>query len=79
MLIRFFMRFENIAIIFSLLLIFMVACSSMKQIDTANSCILFDNKKSWYKSTKKSYDRWGVPIALQLSIIKQILFLVQFL
>ena len=71
MLIRFFMRFENITIIFSLIFIFMVACTSMKQINTTNSCILFDSKKSWYKSTKKSFDKWGVPIALQLAIINQ--------
>ena len=49
----------------------MVACTSMKQINTTDSCILFDSKKSWYKSTKKSYDRWGSPIALQLAIINQ--------
>ena len=65
------MRFENIAIIFSLILIFTVACTSLKQIDTANSCILFDSKKGWYKSTKKSFDKWGAPIALQLAIINQ--------
>ena len=65
------MRFENIAIIFSLILIFTVSCTSLKQIDTANSCILFDSKKSWYKSTKNSYDKWGTPIALQLAIINQ--------
>ena len=65
------MRFENIAIIFSLILIFTVACTSLKQIDTANSCILFDSKKGWYKSTKKSFDKWEAPIALQLAIINQ--------
>ena len=65
------MRFENIAIIFSLILIFTVACTSLKQIDTTNSCILFDSKKGWYKSTKKSFDKWGAPIALQLAIINQ--------
>ena len=65
------MRFENIAIIFSLILIFTVSCTSLKQIDTANSCILFDSKKGWYKSTKKSFDKWGAPIALQLAIINQ--------
>jgi len=65
------MRFENIAIIFSLIFIFVVACTSMKQINTADSCVLFESKKSWYKSTKKSYDTWGTPIALQLAIINQ--------
>ena len=65
------MRFDNIAIVFSLIFIFMVACTSMKQINTADSCILFDIKKGWYKSTKKSFDTWGTPIALQLAIINQ--------
>ena len=40
------MRFENIAIIFSLILIFTVSCTYLKQIDTANSCILIDSKKA---------------------------------
>ena len=38
---------------------------------TTDSCILFKEKKNWYKSTKKSYDKWKVPISLQLAIIKQ--------
>ena len=36
-----------------------------------DSCIIFDQKKNWYKSTKKSYDNWNTPIALQLAIINQ--------
>jgi hypothetical protein len=38
---------------------------------TADSCILFKEKKNWYKATKESYDKWQVPISLQLAIIKQ--------
>ena len=38
---------------------------------TADSCILFKEKKNWYKATKKSFDKWGVPISLQLAIINQ--------
>ena len=38
---------------------------------TADSCILFKEKKNWYKATKKSYDKWNVPISLQLAIVKQ--------
>jgi len=49
----------------------MVACTSLKPVDTTNSCILFEQKRHWYKATKKSYDKWNVPIALQLSIINQ--------
>jgi hypothetical protein len=55
----------------SILFIFVIACTSNQQINTANSCIIFDEKKNWYKATKKSYDKWGTSIALQLSIINQ--------
>ena len=65
------MRLENLFILFSIFLIFVIACSSLEPINTVNSCILFDEKKNWYKATKKSYDKWKVPIALQLAIINQ--------
>ena len=71
MLIRFFMQLENLLIALSIILIFVFACTSMKLTNTADSCILFDEKKNWYKATKKSYDRWNAPIALQLAIINQ--------
>ena len=32
---------------------------------------MFKKNKSWYKATKKSYDKWGVPISIQLAIINQ--------
>jgi hypothetical protein len=65
------MRLENILIIISLMLIFTVACTSTNKINTADSCIIFKEKKNWYKSTKESYDNWSVPISLQLAIINQ--------
>ena len=71
MLIRFFMQLENLLIALSIILIFVVACTSVKLTNTADSCILFNEKKNWYKATKKSYDKWNTPIALQLAIINQ--------
>ena len=65
------MRFENFFILISILFIFAIACTSVKNINTADSCILFEGKKNWYKSTKKSLDKWGVPISFQLAIINQ--------
>ena len=65
------MKLENILIIFSLTLIFVVACSSSNNINSADSCIIFDDKRNWYKATKKSYENWGVPISFQLAIINQ--------
>ena len=65
------MRIDNILILLSLILLFIVACSSIQPNNTEDSCILFNDKKNWYKSTKKSYEKWSVPIALQLAIINQ--------
>ena len=71
MILRYLMRLDNFLILTSILFIFVVACTSVDNFDTADSCILFKEKKNWYKSTKKSYDKWGVPISLQLAIINQ--------
>ena len=71
MILRLLMRLENILIIFSLTLIFVVACSSSNNINSADSCIMFEDKRNWYKATKKSYENWGVPISFQLAIINQ--------
>ena len=65
------MHFERLLILFSLLFIFLVSCSSNNITNTANSCVIFEGKRNWYKATKKSYDKWNAPIALQLAIINQ--------
>ena len=65
------MQLEKLLIVLSIILIFVAACTSMNLTNTADSCVLFDEKKNWYKATKKSYDKWKAPIALQLAIINQ--------
>lgn len=65
------MKLDNLFILISILFIFTFACTSIDKLNTEDSCILFKEKKNWYKSTKKSYDKWGAPISLQLAIINQ--------
>ena len=65
------MSLDRLLKLVSILFIFVIACTSNQQINTANSCIIFDEKRNWYKATKKSYDKWDTPIALQLAIINQ--------
>ena len=65
------MNYENILKLSCIIFIFFVACTNNQQINTANSCIIFEQKKNWYKSTKNSFDKWGTPIELQLAIINQ--------
>ncbi len=72
------MRSDNYFKIICILMLFLYACSSNQLISTADSCIIFDQKKNWYKATKKSYDKWKTPIAFQLAVIKQESSFIQF-
>ena len=55
---------------FSILLItFITGCSSIPQ-NTSNSCSIFNERYLWYKHAKKTEQKWGTPIYIQLAIIK---------
>ena len=48
---------------------FLVGCSSIPS-NTANSCSIFSERYLWYKYAKKTEQKWGTPVYLQLAIIK---------
>ena len=48
---------------------FLVGCSSIPS-NTANSCSIFSERYLWYKYAKKTEQKWGTPIYIQLAIIK---------
>ncbi|MDC1365600.1 lytic transglycosylase [Pelagibacteraceae bacterium] len=52
-----------------LLIIFITSCSSIPQ-NTSNSCSIFNERYLWYKHAKKTEQKWGTPIYIQLAIIK---------
>ena len=56
----------------SFLLIFLFLISSCSSIpsNTSDSCSIFNERYLWYKHAKKSEQKWGTPIYLQLAIIK---------
>lgn len=61
---------RHIAIL--VLLVFtLTACASSPPRNVANSCAIFEERKSWYKAAKASEQRWGVPIAVNLAFIYQ--------
>lgn len=52
------------------ILVFTLAgCSHKPPKNMNSSCKIFYDKSGWYKPMRKSYRKWGVPIAIQLSII----------
>ena len=71
MIISFYMKFMNLLILFSFFLYFLISCASIDTIQTLDSCLLFKEKKQWYKATKKSFDEWDTPIEFQLAVIRQ--------
>ena len=53
-----------------ILLFFVTACSSIPK-NTQNSCAIFEERYLWYKHSKSAYEKWGVPIHIQLAFVKK--------
>jgi len=53
----------------TILLLLITACSSIPN-NTSNSCSIFNEKYLWFKHAKKTEEKWGTPIYVQLAIIK---------
>ena len=56
---------------FILIVIFFLlsSCSSIPK-NTADGCSIFSERYLWYKHAKKTEEKWGTPIYIQLAIIK---------
>ena len=52
-----------------LIFLFISACSSIPK-NTSDSCSIFNERYLWYKYAKKTQEKWGTPIYIQLAIIK---------
>ena len=50
-------------------ILFLNACSSIPK-NTADGCSIFSERYLWYKHAKKTEQKWGTPIYIQLAIIK---------
>ena len=64
------MKKQNLKLV-NILLFFLIlsSCSSIPK-NTSDSCSIFNERYFWYKYTKKTEQKWGTPIYLQLAIIK---------
>jgi len=48
---------------------FLISCSSIPK-NTSDGCSIFSERYLWYKHSKKTEQKWGTPIYIQLAIIK---------
>ena len=52
------------------ILLILSSCSSTLS-NTKDSCSIFSERYLWYKHTKRTEKKWGVPIYIQLAFIKK--------
>ena len=58
-----------ILILISFFILF--SCASKPPAKQENICSIFQQKSSWYRLANKSYEKWGAPIHVQMSILRQ--------
>ena len=54
-----------------LAIVLLWSCSTSPPRNITDSCEIFEDKGGWYKDAQRAYERWGVPIHVQLAIIYQ--------
>jgi hypothetical protein len=65
-------KYQKVAILFlSFFIILLAGCSSAPPRHTGDACSIFREKDDWYQASQEAYERWGVPVHVQLAIIHQ--------
>jgi hypothetical protein len=62
------MKFISLALV---LIIFTFSCASKPPQQQENICTIFKEKTSWYRLANRSEEKWGAPIYVQMSIVRQ--------
>ena len=63
------MKKQNLILSSLFFILFISACSSIPK-NTADGCSIFSERYLWYKHAKKTEQKWGTPIYIQLAFIK---------
>jgi len=54
-----------------ILLLSLTACTALPPKNSDNICSTFREKEDWYDDAKNSFEKWGVPIHVQMAIMHQ--------
>jgi hypothetical protein len=49
----------------------LAACTAVPPKNSDNLCATFREKEEWYADAKQSFEKWGVPIPVQMAIMHQ--------
>lgn len=53
------------------LLLALTGCATTPPSKPGDACAIFEEKRGWYRAAKKSQQRWGTPIHVQMAIMHQ--------
>lgn len=54
-----------------LCMLLLTACASAPPQNASNICSIFEDRRSWYKAARKSEQRWGVPMEVNMAFLYQ--------
>ncbi|MCB1670030.1 MAG: hypothetical protein R3F41_19435 [Gammaproteobacteria bacterium] len=49
----------------------LTGCVASQPDNIANVCSIFENRRGWYKAARRSEERWGIPVAVNMAFIYQ--------
>ena len=61
----------QVLVVFIASLFLIGSCATRPPRNVDNLCSVFKEKKSWYDAARKSEQRWGTPVHVQMAIIRQ--------
>jgi hypothetical protein len=53
------------------LLFALSACTALPPRNSGNICATFIEKEEWYEDANQSFQKWGIPVAIQMAIMHQ--------
>ena len=55
-------KFNSSYLVFAVIIVLLQSCVSRPPDNPDNICLIFKEKKSWYKATIRAEKRWKIPI-----------------
>ncbi|MFT5722720.1 MAG: hypothetical protein ACI9W6_003055 [Motiliproteus sp.] len=65
------MKYRLARLLLTVVAVLSAGCATTAPSNIADSCEIFYDKDDWYDDAKDSFEKWGVPIHVQLAIIHQ--------
>nr|CRH07311.1 putative GH23 : distantly related to lytic murein transglycosylase [Candidatus Magnetococcus massalia] len=62
---------QRLWLLVALLPLLLASCATLPPANLDDACMILEHESDWYKATRASEKRWGIPIHVQLAIVHQ--------